>query len=130
MRQLLWRAWCTNNFSVFDLPAPWLAPINTLPSRLALGEISPRNETPSLNSSCPAKPGNAIERGRFNLPEASDATLTISNAEGRTVKVLSGAFAKGLNTVTLLRSDLTTGLLFYQLDTPTHSATRKMVVAE
>lgn len=66
----------------------------------------------------------------FNLPEASDATLTISNAEGRTVKVLSGAYAKGLNTVTLLRSDLAAGLLFYQLDTPTHSATKKMVVAE
>ncbi len=66
----------------------------------------------------------------FNLPEASDATLTISNAEGRTVKVLSGAYAKGLNTVTLLRSDLAAGLLFYQLDTPTHSATKKMVVVE
>jgi len=66
----------------------------------------------------------------FNLPEASDATLTISNAEGRVVKVLNGTYAKGLNTVTLLRSDLAAGLLFYQLDTPTHSATKKMVVAE
>lgn len=66
----------------------------------------------------------------FNLPEASDATLTISNAEGRVVKVLNGSFAKGLNTVTLLRSDLAAGLLFYQLDTPTHSATKKMMVAE
>jgi hypothetical protein len=66
----------------------------------------------------------------FNLPEASDATLTISNAEGRILKVLNGSYAKGLNTVTLLRSDLAAGLLFYQLDTPTHSATKKMVVAE
>ena len=66
----------------------------------------------------------------FNLPDASEATLTISNAEGRVVKVLRGAFAKGLNTVTLQRNELVAGLLFYQLDTPTHSATKKMVVIE
>lgn len=66
----------------------------------------------------------------FNLPDASEATLTISNAEGRVVKVLRGAFAKGLNTVTLQRNELVAGLLFYRLDTPTHSATKKMVVIE
>ncbi|HRI59030.1 MAG TPA: HYR domain-containing protein, partial [Saprospiraceae bacterium] len=64
----------------------------------------------------------------FNLPESAVATLTISNAEGRIIKVVKGAFAKGLNTVTLHRADLSTGLLFYQLDTPTHSAVKKMVV--
>ncbi|MCC6458826.1 MAG: T9SS type A sorting domain-containing protein [Saprospiraceae bacterium] len=66
----------------------------------------------------------------FNLPEASEATLTVSNAEGRTVKVVKGAFAKGLNTVNLQKSDLQSGILFYQLDTPTNSATRKMIVVD
>jgi hypothetical protein len=66
----------------------------------------------------------------FNLPEAAMATLTISNAGGRIIKVVKGAFTKGLNTVTLQRADLATGILFYQLDTPTHSAVRKMIVAE
>lgn len=66
----------------------------------------------------------------FNLPEAAEATLTISNAEGRIVKMVKGAFAKGLNTVALHRADLAAGILFYQLDTPTHSATKKMVVVE
>jgi len=66
----------------------------------------------------------------FNLPEASDATLTISNAEGRIVKVVKGAYVKGLNTVTLNRAELSAGMLFYQLDTPTNSATKKMIVVE
>ncbi|MEZ4943271.1 MAG: T9SS type A sorting domain-containing protein [Saprospiraceae bacterium] len=66
----------------------------------------------------------------FNLPEATTATLTISNAEGRLVKVLNGAYGKGLNTVTINRSDLTSGVLFYQLETPTHSATKKMIVVD
>jgi hypothetical protein len=67
----------------------------------------------------------------FNLPEAAEATLTINNAEGRLIKTIQGAFAKGLNTVTLQRADLpATGILFYQLTTPTHSAVKKMVVGE
>ncbi|MEQ1747622.1 MAG: T9SS type A sorting domain-containing protein, partial [Saprospiraceae bacterium] len=66
----------------------------------------------------------------FNLPETTSATLTVSNAEGRVLKIVKGQFAKGLNTVTLQRADLVSGLLFYQLDTPTHSAVRKMVVVD
>ncbi|MBL7795961.1 MAG: T9SS type A sorting domain-containing protein [Saprospiraceae bacterium] len=66
----------------------------------------------------------------FNLPDATAATLTIRDVEGRVVKVVKGNFAKGLNTVTLQRAELVSGMLFYQLDTPTHSATRKMIVVE
>ena len=66
----------------------------------------------------------------FNLPDACEATLSISNAEGRILKVVKGDFAKGLNTVTIQRSDLETGILFYQLDTPTNSAVKKMIVVD
>ncbi len=66
----------------------------------------------------------------FNLPEAAEATLTISNAEGRVLNVINGQFAKGLNTVTVNRSELAAGVLFYQLETATHSATKKMIVVE
>lgn len=68
----------------------------------------------------------------FRLPEASDAVLTLRNAEGRVLKTLRGFFPKGLNTLTLTRSDLgvASGVVFYQLDTPKHSAARKMVVGE
>ncbi len=66
----------------------------------------------------------------FNLPEATGATLTISNAEGRILKVLKGNYAKGFNTVTLNRADLEAGILFYQLDTPANSAVKKMIVVD
>jgi hypothetical protein len=66
----------------------------------------------------------------FNLPEAASATLKISTTEGRVIKTLNSNFVKGLNTVTLNRADLETGILFYQLDTPTHSAVKKMIVVE
>jgi len=66
----------------------------------------------------------------FNLPEAAEATLTISNVEGRIMKVVKAAYAMGLNTVTMNRDELESGILFYQLDTPTHSATKKMIVVE
>jgi hypothetical protein len=79
------------------------------------------------NAPNPAKGFTSIS---FNLPEASEATLTISNAEGRIVKLMKGEFAKGFNTVTLQRADLEAGILFYQLDTPNNSATKKMIVVE
>lgn len=66
----------------------------------------------------------------FNLPTAADATLTITNVEGRVLKTLQGSFAKGLNTVTLQRADLEAGILFYQVSTADYSASKKMIVLE
>jgi hypothetical protein len=66
----------------------------------------------------------------FNLPTAGEATLTITNAEGRIVKSVSGAFAKGLNSVTINRSDLQAGILFYQVSSGEFSAVKKMIVVE
>lgn len=66
----------------------------------------------------------------FQLPEDSDVTLTLRNAEGRLLNTLRGHFPKGLNTMWLTRSDLgaAAGVVFYQLATPKHRAVRKMVV--
>ncbi|MFN0035002.1 MAG: T9SS type A sorting domain-containing protein [Saprospiraceae bacterium] len=75
-------------------------------------------------------PAKAFTNITFHLPEAAEATLTISNAEGRVVKTVKGEFAKGINTIALQRAELEPGILFYQLDTPTHSATKKMIVVE
>jgi len=75
-------------------------------------------------------PAKSFTNISFYLPEAAEATLTITNAEGRVIKLMKGEFAKGFSTVTLQREELETGILFYQLDTPTHSATKKMIVVE
>lgn len=79
------------------------------------------------NTPNPAKSATNIS---FHLPETTEATLTVSNAEGRILKVVKGTYAKGFNTITLNRGDLEAGILFYQLDTPANSAVRKMIVVE
>jgi hypothetical protein len=68
----------------------------------------------------------------FYLPEATSATLTISDVQGKVVKVIpSTSYAKGYNQVTIKRSDLgATGVLYYRLDTGADSATRKMILVD
>jgi len=67
----------------------------------------------------------------FYLPEATSATLTISDVQGKVVKVIDREFVKGYNQVELKRSDLgATGVLYYRLDTETDSATRMMILVD
>ncbi|MEO6039411.1 MAG: hypothetical protein ABIQ93_13440, partial [Saprospiraceae bacterium] len=64
----------------------------------------------------------------FHLPDATTATLTISDATGRICWMQRGDFAKGYHRVMVDGAGLpATGLLYYQLDTPTHHAVGKMV---
>ncbi|MFK8105058.1 MAG: cohesin domain-containing protein, partial [Saprospiraceae bacterium] len=65
----------------------------------------------------------------FNLPSASIATLTIYDVSGKVLKVVRGEYAKGFNQINVNRSELSgTGVLYYQIDTPNHTATKKMVL--
>ncbi|MFK8008923.1 MAG: proprotein convertase P-domain-containing protein [Saprospiraceae bacterium] len=65
----------------------------------------------------------------FNLPEAGFAKVTISDISGRTLKVLEGDFAKGYNEVRIQSNDLSsTGVLYYQLESAEHIATKKMII--
>jgi hypothetical protein len=65
----------------------------------------------------------------FYLPENSKAKLTISDASGKVLKVVEGTFAKGYNEIPLTKTELnTTGIVFYRLETPTHTAARKMII--
>ncbi|MBK7337305.1 MAG: HYR domain-containing protein [Saprospirales bacterium] len=66
----------------------------------------------------------------FRLPESSTATLTVMDASGRVLKVLKGEYARGYNEMNLSDFAGVSGVLYYQLDTPTHTATRKMVIME
>ncbi|MCB9080366.1 MAG: T9SS type A sorting domain-containing protein [Lewinellaceae bacterium] len=76
----------------------------------------------------------------FTLPEASDATITIQDVTGRTLRVIKGQYAKGYNEIRLTRTDIsrnvasaglpTTGVLYYTLTAGSQTATRKMVIVE
>jgi hypothetical protein len=65
----------------------------------------------------------------FNLPEACNARLTVWDASGKILSHIEGAFHEGYNEVTLeaLRAS---GVLYYQLETPTHTAIKKMIAVE
>ena len=65
----------------------------------------------------------------FNLPEAAHATLTVYDQTGRMIQRIDDDFSKGRNEMRLevLSS---AGLYFYRLDTPEHSATRRMLLME
>ena len=65
----------------------------------------------------------------FTLPEATTAKLTLMDVSGKVLQVVEGEYSKGYNEVRL-SNIAATGVLYYQLDTPTHSATRKMVVLD
>ncbi len=67
----------------------------------------------------------------FRLPQSTHATLTISDATGKVLKVVESDFTAGYHVVHLDRSELRSdGILLYRLDTPTHSAVRKMVLVD
>jgi hypothetical protein len=73
-------------------------------------------------------PFTGVTRIGFRLPESNTATLTIMDASGRVLNVVKGEYARGYNEVQLNDFGGVSGVLYYQLDTPTHSATRKMVI--
>ena len=64
----------------------------------------------------------------FQLPTAATATLTVYDESGRVVFTQKSDYAKGYNAIVLDRSLLkTSGVMYYTLETPTDSATKKMV---
>ena len=65
----------------------------------------------------------------FNLPEATKATLTLYDVTGKVIRQYAGDFVKGYNEVSVSQSDLgVTGLMYYRLETETHSATQRMII--
>ena len=67
----------------------------------------------------------------FTLPEASTAKLTITDVSGKVVKVLEDDFVRGYNEIKLERSELSAqGIMYYQLDTDTDSATKMMILID
>ena len=80
------------------------------------------------NSPNPFKESTTIS---FNLPAASKATLSIYGVDGKVLKVINKDCTKGLNNVVINRSEISAaGVLYYQLDTDTDSAVKKMIIIE
>jgi hypothetical protein len=66
----------------------------------------------------------------FNMPKEGLAKLTIYNVEGKVVMTKNIDAKVGLNQISINKSDLMKGVLYYRLETAEHSATKKMIVVE
>ena len=67
----------------------------------------------------------------FHLPTGDDASLTLSDASGKTLKVIRGYYSAGYHQVIIDRSELPVqGVVFYRLQTSQHSAVRKMILMD
>jgi subtilisin-like proprotein convertase family protein len=97
--------------------------------------LSQRNSTSNINSFAlkqnapnPFKEATSIT---FVLPEAAPATITISNVAGKVVKVISGDYQKGENSILLTKDDLNaTGILLYKVESGKYTDTKKMIIIE
>jgi hypothetical protein len=76
-------------------------------------------------------PFDAVTFIGFQLPEAKHVKLTVSDISGRVLKITEGDFSAGYQQLTIDRSELNaSGILYYRVETPTQSITKKMLVIE
>ena len=66
----------------------------------------------------------------FTLPEAGQATMTLYDVTGKVLEVKQLRGEKGTNTVTVQSERLTTGIVYYKLESGEYTATRHMIVIE
>jgi subtilisin-like proprotein convertase family protein len=67
----------------------------------------------------------------FNMPEAGEVTLKIYDVSGRVLKLIEVEAVKGFNSVNVSRGGIdATGVLYYQLETATETATKKMILVD
>jgi len=67
----------------------------------------------------------------FDLPEAGTARLTIFDISGRVVEATEKVYGKGYNEVQVEKAALQgSGIYFYQLETATHTAKKKMILID
>jgi hypothetical protein len=86
------------------------------------------NDQPELLQNTPNPFADQTQIG-FYLPQATEGRLTIRDAKGSIVYRLKADYNKGWNQVTIKQSDLkASGVLYYTLETPDFTATKKMVL--
>ncbi|NJN33252.1 MAG: T9SS type A sorting domain-containing protein [Saprospiraceae bacterium] len=88
-------------------------------------------ETPFVLYQNEPNPFREATKIGFHLPTKTNGKMTVFDATGRTVKGIERAFDKGYNEVILDKSDLgAAGIYYYRLETPTHFATKKMLLID
>lgn len=74
-------------------------------------------------------PWNDVTRIDFHIPKDEEVRFTIFSEDGRILYRIKDTFKAGPNELYIHRDKLPdSGVLFYRLDTRSHSATRKMII--
>ena len=67
----------------------------------------------------------------FYLPESGKAKFKVFDISGRVLKSVEGEYSKGYNEISINRSELqSSGVLYYQLESAEHIASKKMVLLD
>ena len=67
----------------------------------------------------------------FQLPTTQQATLILTDITGRIIKQFSGEYKKGINQISISKTDIgVSGVIYYQLSTATNTAAKKMLIIE
>jgi hypothetical protein len=66
----------------------------------------------------------------FQLVEAGEAVLTVSDIQGRVLRVIRGAYGAGYHQVRLRSEELPSGILQYTLTSGDFTATRRMIIGK
>ena len=75
-------------------------------------------------------PFKGITTIKYIVPEAGEATLTITDMTGRVLNTVVQDAVKGINTIQLNSNDLPTGVLYYTLKSADFTGTKKMITAK
>lgn len=76
-------------------------------------------------------PFNGSTNISFDLPEASDVTISVMDVTGKIVWSLNSNFGKGNHSVDVTAKEInTSGVLYYKLEAGSMSATKKMIIIE
>ena len=67
----------------------------------------------------------------YDLPQSGEVTMSLYDVTGKMLKVVETTGVKGYNEIRVNKSDLSiSGLIYYKLETKTHTATRHMIILE
>jgi len=67
----------------------------------------------------------------FTLPEANEATITIMDVTGKLIMRIVDIYEKGYNEVSIRSDEIqSSGVVYYQLESGKHIATKKMIIIE
>jgi hypothetical protein len=66
----------------------------------------------------------------YTLPEAAKVQMTLYDVTGKVLEVIRAEGAKGENVLTVSNEKLTTGVVYYKLETGEYTATKHMIVIE